>query len=125
MGTRFMATKEFPIHDNFKQRLVDSPETGSLMVMKSVRNPSRVIRTPWTEKILEMENSGATIQELTPMITGEVSRKGWQEGTVDEGLYSAGMVMGRIKDIPSIGELMERIINEAQEAQTQIARLFQ
>lgn len=124
MGTRFMATKECPIHENFKHRLVDSPETGSILVMKSLMNPMRAMRTPWTEKLLEMENKGATMEELAPMITGDVSRKGWQDGTVDEGMYAAGQVMGRIRDVPTVAELMESVIAETEEAQKRVAGLF-
>ena len=124
MGTRFMATKECPIHENFKHRLVDAPETGSILVMKSLMNPMRAMRTPWTEKLLEMESKGATMEELAPMITGDVSSRGWQEGTVDEGMYSAGQVMGRIKDVPSVADLMEAIVSEAVEAQKRVASLF-
>ena len=124
IGTRFMATKEFPIHEDFKQRLVDSPETGSVLVMKSIMNPMRALRTPWTEKVLEMESKGATLEELAPMITGDLSRTGWQEGNIDEGMYPAGQSMGRIKDIPSIPDLIKRIVDEAQEAKERVGKLF-
>ena len=124
IGTRFMATKEFPIHDKFKKWLVEAPETASILVMKSIMNPMRAMRTPWTEKVLDMESKGATFEELSPMISGDKSRSGWDTGNVDEGMYPAGQSMGRIQDIPSIPDLVKRIVDEAQEAQDRVAGLF-
>jgi len=112
MGTRFMATKECPIHPDAKQRLVDSPETSTMIVQQSIGNPSRVLRTPYSEKVLEMERKGATFEELAPYISG-AGRTGWFDGNMDEGLYSAGQVVGRVHDIPSVADLMKRIIAEA------------
>lgn len=123
IGTRFMATKEFPIHKEFKDKLIEFDEKNTLLVMKSLRNPSRVLRTSWSEKILEMENKGATLEELAPLISGTVSNPGWRDGTVEEGMYPGGQVIGRIHDIPTIPELVERIVAEAVEAKEAIARL--
>jgi nitronate monooxygenase len=123
IGTRFMATKEFPIHQGFKDLLIACDEKETLLVMKSLRNPSRVLRTPWSAKILEMEGEGATLEQLAPMISGNVSRLGWREGTVDEGMYPGGQVVGRIHDVPSIPELVKRIVEEAVETKEKIARL--
>jgi nitronate monooxygenase len=123
IGTRFMATKEFPIHDGFKDMLLTSDEKETLLVMKSLRNPSRVLRTPWSEKIVEMEKEGASLEDLVPLISGSVSRLGWREGTVEEGMYPGGQVIGRIHDVPHIPDLVERIVAEAAETKERIARL--
>jgi nitronate monooxygenase len=123
IGTRFMATKDFPIHQEFKDKLIEFDEKNTLLVMKSLRNPSRVLRTSWSEKILEMENKGATLEELAPLISGTVSNPGWREGTVEEGMYPGGQVVGRIHDIPTMSELVERIVIEAVEVKEAIARL--
>jgi nitronate monooxygenase len=123
IGTRFMATKEFPIHDGFKDMLLSSDEKETLLVMKSLRNPSRVLRTPWSEKIVEMEKEGASLEDLVPLISGSVSRLGWREGTVEEGMYPGGQVIGRIHDVPHIPDLVERIVAEAAETKERIARL--
>ncbi len=113
MGTRFMATKEAPIHDAFKKKMVELSETSTMLVMESIRNASRVFRNPWAEKILEMEKDGASLEDLMPYIGGQISRKGWVEGNLDEGLFSMGQCVGRIKDIPTVAELVARIIDEA------------
>jgi nitronate monooxygenase len=123
IGTRFMATEEFPIHKGFKNMLVDSDEKETILVMKSLRNPSRVLRTSWSEKIVEMEKQGATLEDLIPLISGNVSRLGWREGSVEEGMYPGGQVIGRIHDAPKISVLVERIVAEAEEARHRIARL--
>ena len=123
IGTRFMATKDFPIHQEFKDKLIEWDEKNTLLVMKSLRNPSRVLQTPWSERILEAENKGATLEELIPLISGSVSKLGWRDGTVEEGMYPAGQVIGRIHDVPTMSELMERIVAEAVETKAMIARL--
>jgi nitronate monooxygenase len=124
MGTRFMATKECPVSDAVKDKMVESPETSTLLVMQSLGNPARALRTPWTEKIVEMESKGATLEELAPMITGQAGRKGWQEGNLEEGIMPVGQAIGRVKDIPSVAELMERIINEAKDVKGKLDGLF-
>ena len=123
MGTRFMATVECPIHESFKQKLIESAESETVLVMKSLMNPSRVLRTPGAEKILELESQNATLEELAPHISGNVSRGGWRSGEFDAGMYPAGQITGRIGDIPSIADLMARIVEEATQAQQRVAAL--
>jgi nitronate monooxygenase len=124
MGTRFMATKECPLHEAAKERMVESPETSTVLVMQSLSNPSRALRTPWTEKILEMEGQGASLEELVPYIKGEASQKGWHAGNLDQGIMPLGQVVGRVRDIPTVAELMERIVNEATETKKKLDGLF-
>ena len=124
MGTRFMATQECPIHPNIKQKMIEMQETETVLVMKSLKNPSRVFRTLGSEKILALETKGATLEELAPHISGRASGRGWKEGIMDEGMYSGGQVVGRIHDIPTVAELMQRIVNEAVEAKKKLDSLF-
>jgi len=123
MGTRFMATEECPIHPDFKQRILDAAESETVLVMKTLFNPSRVLKTPGAEKILELEAQGATLEELVPHISGNTSRRGWSDGEFETGMYPAGQIVGRIHDVPTIAELMARIAEEASEAQKRIAAL--
>ena len=123
IGTRFMATRDFPIHREFKDKLIEWDEKNTLLVMKSLKNPSRVLRTPWSEKIIEAENKGATLEELIPLISGGISKSGWRDGSVEQGMYPAGQVIGRIHDVPTMSELVERIVAEAAETKAMIARL--
>jgi NADH:quinone reductase (non-electrogenic) len=124
MGTRFMATQECPIHPDFKKKLLETAETETVLVMKTLMNPSRVLKTPGSEKILELEAKGATLQELAPHISGRTAAGGWQEGSFDQGMYPGGQVVGRIHDIPTVAELMQRIVNEAMEAKKKLDGLF-
>jgi len=124
MGTRFMATRECPMPDAVKEKMVASPETETVLVMQSLQNPSRALRTPWTEKILEMESKGATLEELIPMISGQAGHGGWQAGDVDKGILPVGQAVGRIKDIPTVAELMERVISEATAVKETLNSIF-
>lgn len=113
MGTRFLVTQECPFHQAAKERLVQTPETGTILVMQSLGNPSRALRTPWTEKIVEMEGQGAKLEDLIPFITGKAGISGWIEGNVDQGILPAGQVLGLIEDVPKVADLVKRIMNEA------------
>jgi NADH:quinone reductase (non-electrogenic) len=124
IGTRFMATKECPIHPDFKRKLVETAETDTLLVMKSLGNPSRVLKTPGAEKIIELESKNASLEELAPYISGRIAAAGWKEGTFDKGMYPGGQVVGRINDIPTVAELIQRMIDEAIEVKKNLDKLF-
>ncbi len=123
MGTRFIATKECPAHQGLKMRLINASETDTTLVMMSLGNPARVLRNQWAEKILEMEGKGSSLGELAPLISGQVTRKGWFEGTPEEGIYPCGQVVGRIEDIPSVSDLMKSILQEAVETKERLHRI--
>lgn len=124
MGTRFIATKECPAHEEMKKRLLDASESDTTLVMMSLGNPARVLRNRWAEKILEMEGKGSSLGELAPFISGQVTKKGWFDGTTEEGIYPCGQAVGRIEDIPSVSELMKRIVEEAMEAKERLDRIL-
>ncbi|MBW2622918.1 MAG: nitronate monooxygenase [Deltaproteobacteria bacterium] len=124
MGTRFMATRECPIHEDFKQKLIDTQENETVLVMKSLMNPSRVLKTPGSERILELESKGATIEELAPHISGRTSADGWKDGSFDQGMYPGGQVVGRINDNPTVAELIQGIVDQAVEVKKQIDQIF-
>jgi len=124
MGTRFMATQECPMDQAAKDKLIESSETSTVMVMMSLGNPMRTLRTSWTEKVLEMEGQSATLEELAPYISGQAGMDGWQQGNVEKGLFACGQVVGRIKDVPTVADLVQNIIKEAQEAKGKLDALF-
>jgi NAD(P)H-dependent flavin oxidoreductase YrpB (nitropropane dioxygenase family) len=117
MGTRFIATKEAPVHQNVKEALVNASELDTELIMRPLRNTERVLKNDAVTRILEKEKSlGADIQIQD--IFGEVAGvypKIMQEGTMDAGAWSCGMVAGLIHDIPTCKELIERVISEAEE----------
>ncbi len=115
MGTRFMATKEAPIHENVKQALVAASELDTRLVMRPLRNTERVLTNPAVERLLEKEKAlGANIkfEDIIAEVAG-VYPKIMKDGAMDAGAWSCGMVAGLIHDIPTVKELIDRIMAEA------------
>jgi nitronate monooxygenase len=114
MGTRMMATKECPIHDNLKQALVQATETDTTIAMRTIRNTHRFWKNKAAEKVLELEARKATLQEIVQVASGENARKMYREGDVDVGIISCGQGVGLCKDIPTVKELLDRIMTETE-----------
>ncbi|QUD87464.1 NAD(P)H-dependent flavin oxidoreductase [Phenylobacterium montanum] len=116
MGTRFIATKEAPVHDNVKQAIVAASELDTRLVMRPLRNTERVLVNAGVERLLEKERTlGANIkfEDIFPEVAG-VYPKIMVEGQMDAGAWSCGMVAGLIHDIPTCQELIDRIMTEAE-----------
>ena len=116
MGTRFMATKEAPIHDNVKQAIVAASELDTRLVMRPLRNTERVLRNAAVDRLLEKERElGASIkfEDIIEQVAG-VYPKIMQQGAMDAGVWSCGMVAGLIRDVPSCRELVDRIMAQAE-----------
>jgi len=113
MGTRFMASKECPIHPKIKEWLLQLGEADTMMIQRSIKNASRVVRTEYTQKILEMEEKGATLDELLPLISGERQKVAYISGDFNNATISIGQVVGLVNEIPSVREIIEGIVNEA------------
>jgi len=115
MGTRFLATKEAPVHAKVKQLLITASERDTVLLLRSFRNTMRVLRNPAAEKVLELEKQGADIHRLESLISGKVSLKLLESGDINNGLLSVGQVVGLVRDIPTVKELIDRTIREAEE----------
>lgn len=116
MGTRFIATREAPVHENVKKAIVAATELDTRLVMRPLRNTERVLINPAVERLLEKEASlGKNIkfEDIIDEVAG-VYPKIMKEGLTDAGVWSCGMVAGLIHDIPSCRELIERIMSEAE-----------
>jgi nitronate monooxygenase len=113
MGTRFVATTESPVHPNIKEWLASASERDTMFVMRSLRNTERVLRNAAAEKVAELEQQGAGIAELAPLISGKNGLRMVTEGDTQCGLMSAGQCVGLVRDAPSAGELVDRIMREA------------
>ena len=116
MGTRFIATKEAPVHDNVKQALVAASELDTRLVMRPLRNTERVMTNKAVERLLEKERTlGRDIkfEDIAPEVAGVYPRI-LQDGEMDAGAWSCGMVAGLIHDIPTCKELIDRIMAEAE-----------
>ncbi len=115
MGTRFMATKEAPIHERVKQALVAASELDTRLIMRPLRNTERVLNNAGVERLLEKERTlGAAIkfEDIIGEVAG-VYPAVMQQGEMDAGAWSCGMVAGLIRDVPTCQELIDRIMGEA------------
>ena len=117
MGTRFIATKEAPVHENVKLAIVAASELDTRLVMRPLRNTERVLRTAAVDRLLEKEKAlGANLkfEDIIEEVAG-VYPKIMIDGTMEAGAWSCGMVAGLVHDIPTVQELMDRIVRESEE----------
>ena len=126
MGTRFVATREAPVHENVKLALIRHGETDTRLIMRSLRNTERVLRNPAADKVLEIESRGNTrIEDLIPYVSGLVGKEMLEDGDVEKGTMAAGQCIGLIRDIPTCRELLDRIMAEAEQIiKTRFARML-
>ncbi|MCH2186969.1 nitronate monooxygenase family protein, partial [Myxococcota bacterium] len=116
MGTRFIATREAPVHENVKQALVEASELDTRLIMRGLRNTERVLNNAGVERLIKKEQDlGAELkfEDILPEVAGIYPRV-MQEGDVDAGAWSCGMVAGLIHDVPTVQELVDRIMSEAE-----------
>jgi NADH:quinone reductase (non-electrogenic) len=123
MGTRFIATTEC-VHasESYKQKLVESTENDTVVIKRTLGAPARAILNPWTEKILQLEAENADYEQLKNYISGKANKKYIYDGNFEEGFAWAGQVMGMIKDIPTVDELIGRMMSEANEIRQKWAK---
>ncbi|MFK4003412.1 NAD(P)H-dependent flavin oxidoreductase [Qipengyuania sp. NPDC077563] len=127
MGTRFIATKEAPVHENVKQAIVAASELDTRLVMRPLRNTERVMTNSAVEELLKIEEEkGAELkfEDIIEQVAGVYPRI-MTEGEMDAGAWSCGMVAGLIDDIPTCQELIDRIMSEADEIITRRLSSFQ
>jgi NAD(P)H-dependent flavin oxidoreductase YrpB (nitropropane dioxygenase family) len=115
MGTRFMATKEAPIHPKIKEWILQLTERDTTLVLRSQRNSERVINNSVAQKVVEMEKHGAVMEELSPLVSGQLGKELMDTGDNERGLLIAGENIGLIHDIPTVKEFIDRTIKEAAE----------
>lgn len=116
MGTRFIATKEC-VHasEAYKEQLVNSSENDTVIIKRSIGAPARTLRSSWTDKILEIESQTPTYEALKEYISGEANKRFIYNGEKDQGFGWAGQVTGLIKDVPTVQELIEEMVRQAEE----------
>jgi nitronate monooxygenase len=114
MGTRFMATKESPIHENVKQQMVENDERATDLIFRTMRNTARVARNAISQQVVELERGGAKFEDVRDLVAGARGKVVYETGDPDHGIWSAGMIQGLIHDIPTCAELIGRIVSEAE-----------
>ncbi|MBI1210684.1 MAG: nitronate monooxygenase [Alphaproteobacteria bacterium] len=117
MGTRFIATKEAPVHENVKKALVAASELDTRLVMRPLRNTERVLKNAAVDRLLAKEKelgSNLKFEDIFGEVAGVYPRI-MKEGEMDAGAWSCGMVAGLIYDIPTVKELVDRIMAQAED----------
>jgi len=114
MGTRFMCTKESPIHQLIKEKIVANDERETELIFRTMRNTSRVAKNAISNKVVTMEKQGATFDQVRDLVAGVRGKMVYATGDADQGIWSAGQVQGLIHDIPTCAELVSRIVREAE-----------
>ena len=115
MGTRFIATREAPVHQNVKDAIVAATELDTRLVMRPLRNTERVLRNAAVDRLLDKEKALGDklgFEDIIEEVAG-VYPKIMMEGAMDAGAWSCGMVAGLIHDVPTVAELIDRIMAEA------------
>ena len=117
MGTRFIATKDAPVHQNVKEAIVNASELDTRLIMRSLTNTERVLNNPAVESLMAKEKAlgdELTFEDIVDEVAG-VYPKVMMEGEPEAGAWSCGMVAGLVNDIPSVEELINMIMTEAEE----------
>ena len=121
MGTRLMLTEECPVHDNLKQALLQATELDTMLIMRSLGATHRVWNNSAAKKCLEKEDSAADLEEILSIVAGDNARKMYSEGDLDAGVISIGQGIGLIHEIPTVKDLFDRIMEQAEESVRRLA----
>jgi nitronate monooxygenase len=117
MGTRFIATKEAPVHENYKQMIVAASERDTNLIFRTMHNTGRVLKNAISDEVVAIEKKGgATFEDIQHLVAGARGRAALESGNVQDGIIWGGMAAALIDDIPSCAELIERIVRECREA---------
>lgn len=114
MGTRFMVTREAPLHDNIKQALVNASERDTTLLLRTMNNTSRVYSNSVARQVVEIERrlGGARFEDVRPLVSGLRGKEAYETGDIERGVIAAGLVIGLIDDVPSCAELIERMVTD-------------
>lgn len=120
MGTRFMCTVESPIHENIKQEIVKAKETDTVLMLRPFKNTARIFKNKVAQevvKIQEEKSKAGTLEykDVQSLVSGAKGKTVYSTGDSDAGVWSAGMTIGLIQDIPTCKEFIERLEKETEE----------
>lgn len=113
MGTRFLCTREAPVHQRVKEQMVAATERDTELIFRPLRNTARVASNEVSRKVVEILDGGGEFEDVRELVAGTRGRKVFEDGDLDAGIWSSGMVQGLIHDIPTVAELVDRIVTEA------------
>lgn len=115
MGTRFCLTKEAPIHDNIKAALLRGTERDTRLIFRTLHNTARVFKNAISDEVVAKEKAGCTFDDIRSLVSGVRGRAALEAGNPDDGIITAGMVIGLIDDLPTCAELLEKMVAECRE----------
>ena len=125
MGTRFMATKEAPIHQGIKDKIVEMDENQTQVIFRSFRNTARVYRNSISEKVAEIEAAGGGFEEVYQYVSGANQEIAWSTGDIEAGMVTAGLSGAFVRDVPTCQEVIDRIMADAKEIITgRVTKMF-
>ena len=115
MGTRFMVTREAPIHEGIKQRVVEMDENQTRLIFRSYKNTARVYRNAVADEVAAIEAAGGDFGQVHHLVSGANQEKAWSTGDIDAGMVTVGMSGGLINDIPSCEDLVRNVVSDAKQ----------
>jgi len=114
MGTRFMATKEAGVHQNVKDKMKEADELSTNLMFRTMHNTARVFKNSVSNEVVEIESTGkATFEDVKDLVAGQRGRVVFEEGDLEHGIWSAGISVARVKDIPTCEEMVYRLVADA------------
>ena len=114
MGTRFCATVEAPIHDGIKQAIVANDERATELLFRSYRNTARVAKNRIAVEAVKIEREGNPFEAISHLVKGTRGREGLISGDPEHGIWTAGMVQGLIHDVPTVKDMIDKIVADAE-----------
>ncbi|MGP3982580.1 NAD(P)H-dependent flavin oxidoreductase [Streptomyces sp. KR80] len=113
MGTRFLCTTEAPVHERVKRQIVANTERDTELIFRPLRNTARVASNGVSRRVVEILDAGGQFDDVRDLVAGARGRKVFEEGDLEAGIWSSGAVQGIIHDIPTVADLVTRIVTEA------------
>ena len=116
MGTRFMATKEAGIHQNVKEKMTEADELSTNLMFRTMHNTARVFKNSISDQVVEIESTGsASFEDVKDLVAGQRGRVVFEEGDLEYGIWSAGISVARVKDVPTCKDMVSRLVSEAED----------
>ncbi|MEU0449365.1 NAD(P)H-dependent flavin oxidoreductase [Streptomyces tendae] len=115
MGTRFLCTEESPVHRRVKEQIVAHSELDTELIFRPLRNTARVASNAVSRKVVDILHDGGAFPDVRDLVAGARGRRVFEDGDLDAGIWSAGLAQGLINDVPTVRDLVRRIVAEADE----------
>jgi len=109
-----MATKEAGVHQNVKDKMTEADELSTNLMFRTMHNTARVFKNSVSNEVVEIESTGtATFEDVKDLVAGQRGRVVFEEGDLEHGIWSAGISVARVKDIPTCEEMVSRLVSDA------------